>query len=234
MAYVGGKSKCYEHIIRILNDPKYNGMKYLEPFVGMAHILRRVTNKKKYTASDINGNLVCLLKGIQTNERIPFISKKKYSLLKDQKDISFEKSLAAFTYSFNGKEFGGYTKTNKELTRNYPNERIRYYKTLQENGTFMKTKLKNCAYNQWKPYGFIIYCDPPYKDTTDYSTNFDHILFWNTMREWSRNNTVFISEYKAPRDFKVVSKGEKYMSLSGSGSSSKRTEKLFQLKNNVT
>ena len=233
MAYVGGKSKCYSHIIDILNEPKYNNKVYLEPFVGMAHILKRVVNKKEYIASDINENLYYLLRGIQSKKQFIPISKSRYTILKNQPRPTFEKSLAAFTYSYNGKEFGGYTKTNKELTRNYPNERIRYYKTLQENGTFMKTKLKNCAYNQWKPYGFIIYCDPPYKDTTDYSTNFDHILFWNTMREWSRNNTVFISEYKAPRDFKVVSKGEKYMSLSGSGSSSKRTEKLFQLKNNV-
>ena len=230
MAYVGGKSKCYSHIIDILNDPKYNNKVYLEPFVGMCHILKRVVNKKKYIASDINENLYYLLLGIQNKKQFIPISKSRYSILKNQPVPTFEKSLAAFTYSYNGKEFGGYTKTNKELTRNYPNERIRYYKTLQQNDTFMKTKLKNCAYNQWKPYGFIIYCDPPYKDTTDYSTDFDHILFWNTMREWSKNNTVFISEYKAPRDFKVVSKGEKYMSLSGSGSSSKRIEKLFQLK----
>jgi DNA adenine methylase len=228
MAYVGGKSKCYEHIIRVLNDPKYNEMKYLEPFIGMAHILRRVTNKKKYIASDVNENLICLLKGVQTNEKTPFISKKKYQTLKQQTESTFEKSLAAFTYSYNGKEFGGYTKTDKNETRNYPEERIRYYQTLKENKTFMSTKLKNCAYNKHKPQNYLIYCDPPYKDTTDYSTNFDHDLFWQTMRDWSKKNTVFISEYQAPKDFRVVSKGEKFMSLSGSGSSNKRTEKLFQ------
>jgi DNA adenine methylase len=228
MAYVGGKSKCYSHIIDILNKPIYNDKTYLEPFVGMGHILKRVQNKKRYLASDINENLYYLLKGIQNKEKINCISKTKYQILKNQNEPSFEKSLAAFTYSYNGKEFGGYTKTDKNLTRNYPEERIRYYTTLQENDTFMKTKLKNCAYNKWKPSNFLIYCDPPYINTTDYSTNFDHDLFWETMRQWSKKNIVFISEYTAPKDFKVVSKGEKYMSLSGSGSSSKRTEKLFQ------
>ena len=229
MAYVGGKSKCYLHITNILNDPKYNGKVYLEPFVGMCHILKRIINKKKYIASDINENLYVLLKGVQNKNDFCSISKRKYHQLKNQPS-SFEKSLAAFTYSYNGKEFGGYTKTDKNETRNYPEERIRYYKFLQENETFKKTKFKNCAYNQWKPSNYLIYCDPPYKGTTDYSTNFDHVLFWNTIREWSKNNTVFVSEYTAPRDFKVVSKGEKYMSLSGSGSSDKRTEKLFQLR----
>jgi DNA adenine methylase len=228
MAYIGGKSKCYSHITLILNDPKYDNKKYLEPFMGMCHILRRVVNKKKYVASDINPNLYHLLKGIQEHKKFKFISKEKYSILKNQSESSFEKSLAAFTYSYNGKEFGGYTLTDKNQTRNYPQERIRYYKTLQENDTFKQTKLKNCAYNKWKPSGYLIYCDPPYKDTTDYHTDFNHTEFWNTVREWSKNNTVFVSEYTAPKDFKVVSKAEKYMSLSGSGCSDKRVEKLFQ------
>jgi len=230
MAYIGGKSKCYSHIINILNDAKYDNMIYLEPFVGMCHILRRVVNKKRYLASDINKNLYCLLKGIQNREEYQFISKRRYTVLRNTPTSSFEKSLAAFTYSYNGKEFGGYTTTDKNMTRNYPQERIRYYEQLKENDTFMKSKIKNCAYNQWKPSGYLIYCDPPYKDTTDYATDFDHKLFWETMREWSKNNIVFISEYTAPRDFKVVSKNSKYMSLSGNGSSDRRTEKLFQLR----
>lgn len=228
MAYVGGKSKCYNHIVNVLNDPKYDNKKYLEPFVGMAHILRRVVNKKQYFAGDINENLYTLLRGVQNGEQYPYISKKRYDILRNT-PASFEKSLAAFTYSYNGKEFGGYTRTDRDKTRNYPQERIRYYELLKQNETFMTTRLKNCAYNKWRPSGYLIYCDPPYLDTTDYSTNFNHPLFWDTMREWSKNNTVFISEYTAPRDFKVVSKSTKYMSLSGSGSSEKRTEKLFQL-----
>ena len=34
MAYVGGKSKGASHILEILNDPIYNNMDYIEPFVG--------------------------------------------------------------------------------------------------------------------------------------------------------------------------------------------------------
>jgi DNA adenine methylase len=229
MAYVGGKSKCYSHIIKILNDPKYDNLNYLEPFMGMCHILKRVKNKKKYIASDINENLYTLIKGVQNHETFIDITKKQYLKLKNQ-EKSFQKSLAAFTYSYNGKEFGGYTKTNKDQTRNYPEERIRYYKSLQDNETFKKTKLKNCSYDKWNPSGYLIYCDPPYIDTTDYKTNFNHEQFWEKVRQWSKNNIVFVSEYNAPKDFKVVSKSEKYMSLSGSGSSEKRTEKLFQYK----
>ncbi|MBP02217.1 MAG: hypothetical protein CMM25_05370 [Rhodospirillaceae bacterium] len=49
MAYVGGKTKGAKHIIDILNDPKYDNLPYVEPFVGYGHILRRVVNKKNTT-----------------------------------------------------------------------------------------------------------------------------------------------------------------------------------------
>ena len=52
----------------------------------------------------------------------------------------------------------------------------------------------------------LIYCDPPYQSTEGYSSTgeFNHELFWETMRIWSKDNCVFISEESAPKDFKVV------------------------------
>ena len=47
------------------------------------------------------------------------------------------------------------------------------------------------------------------------------------MREWSKNNTVFISEYNAPPDFKVISECPKFITISGKGSLKKKQEKLF-------
>ena len=48
----------------------------------------------------------------------------------------------------------------------------------------------------------VIYCDPPYKGTTGYVTDFDHDRFW----AWVRKQTVpvFVSEYSAPPDMKTV------------------------------
>ena len=41
MSYIGGKSKGAAHILAVLNDTRYDNYDYLEPFVGMAHVLRR-------------------------------------------------------------------------------------------------------------------------------------------------------------------------------------------------
>ena len=46
MSYIGGKARGAAHILAVLNDPRYDGLDYLEPFVGMAHVLRRVERKR--------------------------------------------------------------------------------------------------------------------------------------------------------------------------------------------
>ena len=48
MSYIGGKARGASHILAVLNDPRFDGYDYLEPFVGMGHVLRRVVNKRSY------------------------------------------------------------------------------------------------------------------------------------------------------------------------------------------
>ena len=69
MSYVGGKARGAAHILAVLNDPRFDGYDYLEPFVGMGHVLRRVVNKRRYAASDAEPLVVALLRGVQANAR---------------------------------------------------------------------------------------------------------------------------------------------------------------------
>jgi len=59
--------------------------------------------------------------------------------------------------------------------------------------------------------GYIIYCDPPYQKQSHYYTedgnhieSFDHNKFWSWCRRMSENNIIFLSEYKAPKDFEKI------------------------------
>ena len=65
MSYIGGKARGAAHILAVLNHPRFDDMPYLEPFVGMGHVLRRVVHKRTYTASDGNALVVRLLTAIQ-------------------------------------------------------------------------------------------------------------------------------------------------------------------------
>ena len=108
MSWVGSKARNAEFILAILNDSQYDGMPYLEPFVGMGHVLSRVQRKQSYRASDNCQLLMILLGAVQRGEPLPTITKDEYYALKSRPD-SLKKATAAITYSFNGKLFGGFT-----------------------------------------------------------------------------------------------------------------------------
>lgn len=234
MAYIGGKAKGAGHIIDVLNKPKFNNMPYIEPFVGMAHILRRVVNKKSYKAYDANALVVSLLKGVQNKKlKYPSISRREWIKLKYKRgDNSFKRAVAAYTYSFNGIPFSGYVVRSKcERKEHYPGERKRYYNRLRKNEVFMKTKFYKKDYTKLKPgKGNLIYCDPPYAGTTGYIPDFETKEFWKVVRKWSKHNAVFVSEYNAPKDFVLVAQREKRHSLAGKGAGKRVLEKLFQWK----
>lgn len=75
-------------------------------------------------------------------------------------------------------------------------------------------------------------CDPPYEGTTKYANDFDHNLFWNWVRNISKQgHTVFVSEYNAPDDFVCVWEKEAKSSLSANGKiggNKVSVEKLFK------
>jgi DNA adenine methylase len=229
MAYLGSKAKNSDHILKVLNHTRFDGMDYVEPFVGYGHILRRINNKSSYTASDSNPLLITLLKAIQKREKIPTITKDEYDTLKHKTNDSLKRATAAFTYSYCGKQFSGYVdkyvRDGKRLS--YAEERKRYYKSLQNNDIFMRTRFSCMDYRKIKCVNTLIYCDPPYADTTAYhGAKFDSNEFWRHMRELSKQNYVFISEYKAPSDFKCITTNVKQCSLPHQ-SRSVRKEKLF-------
>ena len=192
-------------------------------------------HKSSYKASDNNELLICLLKGIQSKKRLPTIDETRYRALRTRDTVDFPSAVAAFAYSYNGKEWGGFTDKYYRNGRyhSYSEERKRYYKQLAQNKTFSKTILRLCDYTDLKPKNALVYCDPPYRGTTQYGDNFDSAEFWDVMREWSEDNIVLVSEYTAPRDFVVVASRQKTMSLSGEGNGGKRRERLYVHKMNA-
>jgi len=139
-----------------------------------------------------------------------------------------------FNCSYSGKWFGGFageTKTKIGTIRDYQTEAI-------NNVVKQVEKMKGVIF-QNKPYyelelppNSIVYCDPPYEGTTKYANEFDHNLFWNWVRNISKQgHTVFVSEYNAPADFVCVWEKEAKSSLSANGKiggNKLSVEKLFK------
>ena len=71
----------------------------------------------------------------------------------------------------------------------------------------------------------VVYCDPPYVNTTGYGCEFDHEVFYDWLE--SLVVPVFISEYWMPEDrFVCVKEFAHTQSMSGTGAK-KVVEKLF-------
>ena len=68
----------------------------------------------------------------------------------------------------------------------------------------------------------------PYANEKQYanSRGFDYAEFWETMRMWSHNNYVFISEMSAPDDFVCVWEKSVLRSIKATDKS-RDTEKLY-------
>ena len=83
-------------------------------------------------------------------------------------------------------------------------------------------------YWEYKGKTGVLYCDPPYAGTTDFSSGgFNHEDFWEWVR--SRQQTVVVSEYTAPKDFKAIWKKPVTTTMKDkTGKGCARVEKLFQ------
>lgn len=104
-----------------------------------------------------------------------------------------------FGVSFGGKWMGSYAQYNIGK-RNICGDSSR--NVLKQKDKLRGVIFKNVDYTLLDiPSGAIIYCDPPYINTTRYKLTgkFDHDKFWDWIRKTSKNHDVSISELHGTR-----------------------------------
>lgn len=229
MKYVGSKNRLAKYILPfILKNRQSEEQWYVEPFVGGANLIDKVTGNR--LGNDINPYLISLLIAIRDGWIPPeSISEEKYNEVKDNKDF-FPKELVGYIgfNSFGGKFFGGYCR-NKDLTRDY---------WLEAKSNLLKQSLNlkgiiftNLDYRDMEiPNNSIIYCDPPYSDSVGYGTT----LHYGEYYQWCRKQKelghhLFISDYSAPSDFKFLWEKKVTVPIALNKDYKKNYEKLFTL-----
>lgn len=212
MKYMGSKSKIAKHIVPIIQSYIYqsNSKAYWEPFCGGCNVIEHIDAKKKF-ASDNNRYLIELMRHLNDLEFLPRrLSKEQYVRVRDcYKGINnlypdWYVGAIGFLGSYNGRFFdGGYAA---------PAGSRDYYDESRRNLMKQRDKLNDVEfvcndYLDWYNIRhWIIYCDPPYRGVKKYrsSVDFDHDIFWDWVRERSKDNLVLVSEASAPPDFQVV------------------------------
>ena len=167
------------------------------------------------------------------NNKLPTtISEEEYKKVKNNKE-DYEKwyvGLVGFCGSFGAKYFGGFAR--RKNGDDVPAQAIRSVEKQRKN--LKNIKFKHCSFTQINKNisNYVIYCDPPYRNTTKYKTEiFPYEEFYNWCREMSKNNTVLISEYNMPDDFECIWQKETKVNFDSNRKqkeeTNKRIEKLF-------
>lgn len=238
MKYVGSKNKISKELAPIIQSyitPETKG--YLEPFVGGANMIDKIKHHNKI-GSDIHKELIALLDFTKNkSEYLPSsITKDEYMSVRDNKDLydDWYVGLVGFCGSYNAKYFGGYAGecNTKQGVRYYDQEAIRNLKKQSENLKDILFLNKSFLdYSEEDIVNYVIYCDIPYRNTTKYATNtFPYSEFYEWCIRMSKNNTVLVSEYNMPDEFKCVWSKECRVFLNKNNNSKQRVEKLFIVK----
>lgn len=226
---MGSKNRIAKDILPILLNAQ-KGRIWVEPFVGGGNIIDKVSGTR--IGFDLNANVIQALVSIRDHvDELPKnnseFTEQDYNNLKTS-DAYPHKGYAGFAFSYGGKWMGGWARS-KDLKRDYVAEA--YRNALKQSPRLQGVSLFNLDYTdiELSDKSFI-YCDPPYKNTTEYKGGFDHDKFWNWVRlQYKEGHIVYVSEYEAPEDFECVWSKKITSSLTQNTGDKNGIEKLFRL-----
>lgn len=198
---------------------------YVEPFMGMAGVLRHVAGlwaDHDIVASDRNVGIVRLWQKLLETGSVSFlptsVSEERFHELKRSlfadDNLAAVRGLVGHALSFGGAYFSGYaSKYESDTRRDYLKAGIKAVGRVLP----MLQRAKRLRISEPMSYleyprtlsGCVIYCDPPYLRNKQCSRNplyrnFDHKKFWERMEHWSKKNVVFVSEEAAPAGWHSV------------------------------
>ena len=242
MKYMGSKARLAADWLPIILSDRKPGQVYVEPFSGGCNMIDKVPGLR--VANDSNKYLQAFWDQFVHNHWTPpeYVGPGVYKIFREHvknRTLGKEPEIQAFAgwigicCSYRGKWFGGFAGRNTGKTgklRDYQAEALRNVE--KQKPLLLNVQFRSQEYNDFPiPPNSIIYCDPPYLDTTGYDADFDHVSFWNWARQQARDgHSVYVSEYQAPPDFQCVATKNINNSLSSNGTSGGFTqgvEKLF-------
>lgn len=230
MRYMGSKASLVKEIVPIIQGYVDAGCEgYYEPFVGGGNVIDKIRCDLRVGA-DVEPYVISCLDALGNGWDPPKeVSEELYKDIQRNRDKYSPELVGYVGYqlSYGGKFFGGYRR-DKVGKRNYSDEAYRYtYKQIPLLGN-IKFICKDYR-NTENLTGYVIYCDPPYKDTTTYSTSmFNYDEFYEWCHKMAKCNTVLISEVNMPEGFDCIwSKEVKTCLDCNRNKGKRRVEKLF-------
>lgn len=203
MKYMGSKKRYARDILGIIEkrEAPLNSL-YVEPFMGGANVFHLAPHPK--WGNDINADVVAMFAAVAEGWVPPsFISEEDYKAIREGESGPL-RGFVGIGSSYAGKFFKGYArgKDSKGNPRNYTLESKNAL--MREAGGLRGAKFTSMTYYEMDiPESSVVYCDPPYAETTSYQHKFDSKKFWN----WCDNLNVkglYVSEFYAPSNWECI------------------------------
>ena len=212
MQYLGGKIRIAKEILPIILADRKKGQYFVEPFCGGCNVTANVSGNR--IANDSNGYLIAMFIGLLSGEDYPErISPELYNDVRGcfragsgKYGIGFM-GWVGFMASYRGKFFGGYSGAYRRSDgRHVDGISVAVRGMARQIPNLRGVEFRSGDYKCLRiPGESIIYCDPPYMDTTGYPDGIDHDEFWQWCRERVYDgHKVYVSEYQAPDDFITI------------------------------
>lgn len=251
MNYLGGKAQIARKLTAAINREVGSATPCWEPFMGSGGMTEQLARTRRGTASDAHAALMSMWIALQNGWVPPVtVTHEMYKRARELPDSDPTKAFIGFGCSFGGKWFAGFAKDlNHVDTRWRPGASGKYrvviaqrshsvYRSVRRAARLTRHwTLECCSFFDRKPEqrSFFIYADPPYADTTGYSTGtFRAQEFWERCREWSQFVPVIASEYACSVPHQVLYETRRSASLSrtlkiASDSADAPVERLFRV-----
>ena len=199
MQYFGGKHRIAKPLCEFLNSSLHEGQVFIDLFCGSCNVVSNIRQDVKRYANDKNRYLPMLFECLQQGMSLPEdISVEDYYRIKEMPESSNEdialKAFVGFGCSFAGKWWAGYARPTPK--QNYP--KCAFNSTMKKSNKMQDVVFSCMDYSEFPcQEGSLVYCDIPYKGTTQYSAvgAFDHNAFYSWAKE-KKNCRILVSEYK--------------------------------------
>lgn len=215
MRYMGGKGRIAKALSNAILTTTTQRTTYWEPFIGGGAMAAKMGQHfQVVNYSDIHPDLMMMWDAVLNHDWQPptEVSYEEYQELRYATEPSALRGFTGFGGSFGGRWFEGYARGghNADGTpRNHQSESARaVIKDAKTMRGSVETNIKQADALTIEPQaGDVVYCDPPYAGTKNYSRTdaFDHQRFWERATEWATNGAhVFVSEYSAPAGWEPI------------------------------
>lgn len=205
MQYFGGKSRIAKHLAKFIGDELKEGQAFADLFCGSCNVISQVKGGGVRIANDAHKELIAMHKAVQSGKLLPdTVSQDEYYTVKSAGE-DWLKGFVGFGLSFSGKWWGGYARNSRgdDYCASAKNSLLKKHNNMR-GVSFVNGSYKDCAV----PDGSLLYCDIPYKETTQYSTGcFNHSEFYQWAEQMAgEGHTVLVSEYahNVPDGWRIV------------------------------